>query len=55
LRWVDLEQVSDWLFDEMANSFPFFGINGDRERQQLVAGTRDLIGLPTGEALDLFG
>jgi len=54
LSWVDLERIEGWSFEDSRAAFPFFGIPGDRERQQLIGGERSLLGLPTGEVLNPF-
>jgi hypothetical protein len=54
LRWADLDHPEAGVFPKEGEDFPWSGLEGDRERQQLVAGERDLLGLPTGDPLNPF-
>jgi hypothetical protein len=54
LRWADLDHPETGVFPKEGETFPWSGLEGDRERQQLVAGERDLLGLPTGEVINPF-
>jgi hypothetical protein len=54
LKWVELDHPDSGVFPKDGEVFPWSGLEGDRERQQLVAGERELLGLPTGEVLNPF-
>jgi hypothetical protein len=54
LKWAELDHPDSGVFPKDGEVFPWSGLEGDRERQQLVAGERDLLGLPTGEVLNPF-
>jgi hypothetical protein len=54
LKWVHLEEGDNRVFSSEDEACPFLDLPGDRERQQIVLGERDLIGLPTGEPINPF-
>ncbi len=54
LRWVNLEEPGDRVYGRDDGPCPFDGLPGDHERQQVGAGKRALLGLPTGEILAPF-
>ncbi len=55
LKWVDLEEKDLPLHPVGDEKCPFLDLPGDRENQIIEEGSRDLIGLPTGEPLIPFG
>jgi hypothetical protein len=54
LLWVDLQLEEDRVFSGEDAEFPFHDLPGVRERQQIVGGQREFLGLPTGEPLNPF-
>ena len=54
LKWVDLEEKALPLHPVGDEECPFLDLPGDRENQIVVGGSRDLIGLPTGEPHNPF-
>lgn len=54
MRWVDLDDPKVPLYPAAGEKCPFLNLSGDRERQQIVGGSRELIGLPDGEPLNPF-
>jgi len=54
LKWVDLEEKDLPLHPVGNEECPFLDLPGDRENQIVVAGTRYLNGLPTGEPVNPF-
>jgi hypothetical protein len=55
LRWVDLAEERPRVRGAADGPCPLVGLAGERERQLLSGGERELYGLPTGEVLDAFG
>jgi hypothetical protein len=54
LKWVDLEEKDLHIHPVSDEECPFLDLPGDRENQIVVEGSRDLIGLPTGEPINVF-
>ena len=54
MRWVDLDDPKVPLYPVAGVKCQFLDLPGDRERQQIVGGSRELIGLPDGEPLNPF-
>jgi hypothetical protein len=54
LRWVDLEEEGSKTLGSADGKCPFLDLPGERERQQIVVGERDLIGLPSGDPVNPF-
>jgi hypothetical protein len=54
VKWVHLEEEDNRVYAAADEACPFLDLPGDRERQQLVVGERDLIGLPSGEPVNPF-
>jgi hypothetical protein len=55
LRWVDLAGQPPRVCGAADGPCPLVDLAGDRERQLLSGGERELYGLPNGEVLDPFG
>jgi hypothetical protein len=54
LKWVDLEERDLPLHPIGKEECPFLDLPGDRENQVIEEGSRDLMGLPTGEPGNIF-
>lgn len=54
LRWADLTARENRVLRGTEAAFPFFDLPGIRERQQIIGGEREFMGVPTGEPLNPF-
>jgi hypothetical protein len=55
LSWVDLAERPPYVRGAADGSCPLVELPGDRERQKLCGGERELFGLPSGEVVNPFG
>jgi hypothetical protein len=54
-RWTHLDKLANRVYGVADEPCPFLNLPGTPELQQIVSGTREFIGVPSGQPIDPFG